>query len=352
MRLFIFRRDLRFEDNNGLRIALKNKITPIFIFNPLQVGRKNSYRSLRAIDFMVERLLNLKISCFYGSDFEVLNSIAKKYKITDIHTNMDYTPFAIKRDEMLKTYCEKNGISFFLHEDYLLAPIGTYTRKENQSYIVFTPFFKKVIDHDFKPRYYKINNINKRKIKTAFSVDPVEFHSQSSRINKIDKRVYIMNKMKKYTGGLSPYIKFGCVSIRECWILKNIRRKLIWREFYYYIGYYNQHVLCENFRNIHNIKWRWNADKFAEWVSGNTGVTCIDEAMQELNETGFINNRKRLLCSNYLCMTLKIHWKHGEKYFATQLVDYDPYVNNGNWQWNAGTGSNTRPLSQQKIKFK
>ncbi len=344
MKIFIFRRDLRFQDNVGLHHALKSgKIIPIFIFNKDQVTSRNSYKSVRAIQFMCERLANLKINLYYGSDAEILGEFKN---VTDVFTNMDYTPFAIERDRKLKCYCDGRKINFHIYEDYLLAPINTFTRNDT-AYKVFTPFYNKY--KTFKPKKYRTNikNLVTKKYTTRFSTKLTKFACR--KISQEDKRTIALSLIKNNKRGLSPYIKFGCVSVRECYKNKDIRRNLIWREFYYYIGYYNQYVLCRNFRNIHKIKWQFSEKKFENWKNGNTGIEKIDEAMKELKKCGFINNRKRLICSNYLCMTLKIHWKHGEKYFATQLVDYDPYVNNGNWQWNAGTGSNTRPYNQQKI---
>ena len=165
------------------------------------------------------------------------------------------------------------------------------------------------------------------------------------------------NSLSIRTTELSAYIKFGCISIREVFhvILKHLGKEnvllsqIFWREFYYYIGYYFPRVLeGKNYnRKFDKIKWRWNKKHFEAWKNGQTGFPVVDAGMRQLNTTGYMHNRGRLITSNFLNRILGIDWRHGEKYYATKLVDYDPIVNNGNWQWSASVGVDPKPYTQR-----
>ena len=380
--IFIFRRDLRLFDNIGLYSAIKkyDKIIPIFIFTPEQVTDKNKFKSENAIQFMVESLKDLdnnlkeynsKLHIFYGDNIQVLQSIIKKISIRAIVFNMDYTKYAIKRDNSIKKLCKDNNIECVIKEDYLLQPISTLNKDNGDPYTVFTPFknngLKFPVD---KPNKYKIKNLSRtNKLKT---VDYIEYKENNDaivrggrilallmlkKIKNQDEYNETRNTVSLETTRLSAYIKFGCVSIREVfWKFKKILGlendligQLYWREFYYYIVYYFPKVLNgENYNKKYDkIKWTSSKSNFIKWTNGETGYPIVDAGMRELNKTGYMHNRARLITSNFLNRMLGMDWRLGEKYYATKLLDYDPAVNNGNWQWIASTGVDPKPYFQR-----
>lgn len=394
--IFIFRRDLRIKDNHGLNYALEHydNIIPIFIFTPEQI-QKNSYKSEHAIQFMTESLECLdnelkqytsKLHYFYGKNIDVLESIMKKVNVESIVTNMDYTPYARKRDQSILKMCEKHGIQFHGVEDYLLSPIGQHFLKDDgEPYQVFTPFKENVFEKDTlieKPRrlhkYIRncqslssihsihlndidiIQNIMKNKNKNSRMIGGRKngLH-HLSMISKFSNYNTERNSVSIETTSLSAYIKFGCLSIREVyWKIRDklgkrneLLSQLIWREFYYYIGYYSPHVLNgEQFNikfNYLDGRWVTNTKHLNKWKEGETGYPIVDAGMRELNATGYMHNRARLITSNFLNRILGQDWRNGEKYFARKLIDYDPLVNNGNWQWIASVGIDTKPYQQR-----
>lgn len=410
--LFIFRRDLRLIDNTGLLYALKNykNVIPIFIYTPEQLGDKNKYRSENAIIFMNECLEELLQDCkkynsylyrFYGTNIDILKKIIKNIEIDSIITNMDYTPYAIKRDKEISKLCKDNNINFHHIEDYLLAPIGTFCKANTgdvkEPYRVFTPFKNylysndKYINKPDKKKSLFKNLVESKGENHKILMDMVIKKSIENYIDYTDKDKYTyvttktliggrknalnkisasnINKHKNYnvdrqfmendTTQLSAYIKFGCISIREVfWRFKDLLgykndllSQLVWREFYFYIGYYFPHVLKgHNYnRNMDHINKKWIKSKLElnAWRDGLTGYPIVDAGMRELNTTGYMHNRSRLITANFLNRILGQDWRRGEEYFSKKLRDYDPLVNNGNWQWISSTGVDTKPSSQR-----
>ena len=380
--LFIFRRDLRLSDNNGLNYAMNNyeNIIPLFIFTPEQVSDKNKFKSNNAIQFMIESLKELNNECknynsklyiFKGENETVLKKLFKKVKINNVIFNMDYTPYAVKRDKEISNLCEKNGINCVMKEDYLLKPVGTMLKSDGYPYTVYTPFknngFKEKIDKPSKDRVKNLVKTSKLK-----SEDYIKYElndnilvnggrknglSQLSKIKNQTKYNTNRNTLSIETSLLSAYIKFGCISIREVyWKIvdklgksNTLLAQLFWREFYYYIAYYFPQVLKgKNYNEKYDdIEWTKNKKNFEKWCNGETGYPVVDAGMRELNETGYMHNRARLITSNFLNRMLGMDWRLGEKYFATMLTDYDPSVNNGNWQWIASTGVDPKPYFQR-----
>lgn len=380
--IFIFRRDLRLIDNKGLNFAMQNykNIIPIFIFTPKQVTKKNKFRSENAIQFMIESLKELddglkkegsKLHLFYGDNIKILKKICNTIDVESIIFNKDYTPYARNRDKKIKDFCTRKNINCIIKEDYLLMDMGCLNKKDGDPYTVFTPFrnngFKQKID---KPERKNIKNLTKtNKLDESgyieYSIND-EILVNGSRINGL-KLLREIRDQKKYnktrnmvsipTTRLSAYIKFGCVSIREVyWKMREILgmkndllSQLFWREFYYYIVYYYPRVLKgKNFNEKYNkIKWIKNKKNFDKWCTGQTGYPIVDAGMRQLNITGYMHNRARLITSNFLNRMLGMDWRLGEKYYAKQLTDYDPAVNNGNWQWIASTGVDPKPYFQR-----
>lgn len=382
--IFIFRRDFRLDDNISFIECYKksDKILPIFIFTPEQVTNKNKYFSSNCFQFMIESLdsldrhlkdkYNTNMHYFYGNNIKVLNDLLKSYNYDSIYFNIDYTNYAKKRDKEIINFCKKNNIECFVKEDYLLNNIGTYLKIDGKEYQKFTPFKNNASNFSISlPHYINYNKNKFDKIKSNlnnlselnkyYSKNP-DLKLEGSRDvalkildNIIEFKDYdlIRNILTQSTTNLSAYIKFGLVSIREvyhCFLKKlgkdnGLITQLYWREFYYYLIYYNPKILNGySLKEQYNkIKWENSSIKFKAWCDGKTGFPIVDAGMREMNETGFMHNRARLITSNILIKILNCDWRMGEKYFATKLIDYDPSVNNGNWQWGAGSGADSQP---------
>ena len=382
--VFIFRRDFRKEDNTGLIKCCKNsdKIYPIFIFTPEQI-KKNIYKSSNAIQFMIESLKELKdslgeLNIFYGDYKKVIENLIKNNKIKSIYTNTDYTPYAIKRDEDIQKICDKHNIDFELLDDICLLKPGTVLNGSGNAYQKFTPFYKKCITNKpnkidkYNVKLSKISKIDSKYKITWYKLHKYYKHNNELNINggrknalkaldKIKKDDYdeyakYRNMLLYQTTQLSGYLKFGCISIREVYelLLKKydindpIIRQLYWRDFYYQVGYHFPRVFGKSLKSKYDkIKWLGKKSYLEAWKKGETGFPVVDACMTQLNRTGYMHNRGRLIVASFLIKNLQIDWREGEKYFATQLLDYDPLVNNGNWQWVSGSGAD----SQQYIRI-
>ncbi|MBW2969605.1 DNA photolyase family protein [Candidatus Woesearchaeota archaeon] len=379
--VFIFRRDLRLEDNTGLIAALKenDKVIPCFIFDPRQV-KNNPYKSENSIQFMIESLEDLekqlkpaKLYTFYGKTEQVIKKIVKKEKIETIYVNRDYTPFSKKRDKAINKICTLKQ-----YDDYLLNAPEEVLKDDGKPYTIFTPYYKKATKKQVKkPAKNKHNNYYTKPIKTynykkLVKKNPdIYVHGGRTNCLKLLKNLpqnysNTHNYPAKDTTLLSAHNKFGTCSIREVYhTIKEkqgwhspILRQLYWRDFFTQIVHHYPHVIGHSFRKKYEkIKWSYDKKKFKAWCQGKTGFPIVDAGMRQLNKTGFMHNRVRMIVAQFLTKDLHIDWKLGEKYFATKLVDYDPSVNNGNWQWSASTGCDAQPYFRifnpwrQQIKF-
>lgn len=387
MNLFIFHRDLRLNDNTSLIKQLKEfkEITPIFIFTPEQINPKeNDYFSNNSVQFMIESLHELKdsikknngtLSFFKGDTMDVLNSIHKMHDIQSIAYNIDYTPYALQRDENIKEFCKQHNIKHIAEEDYVLHPILNLetTKKDKTPYQKFTSFKNQCsklkvnpVDsfHQFHFKNYSFTKYLIHDIDVFYEPNPyINVHGGRTNGLTILKNIkqfkdYNSNRdMLTYkTTFLSAHNHFSTVSIREVYysILNelghsNLINELYWRDFYINITYFFPHVLNgqinktnKPFKEI-KIKWSTNKNHFIKWCKGETGFPIIDAAMRQLNTTGFMHNRARMCTSMFLTKDLHISWIWGEQYFATKLVDYSPMQNNGGWQWSSSTGTDSQP---------
>lgn len=383
--LFIFRRDFRVKDNIGLHecITYANKkdckIIPTFIIDDKQVKKKD-YFSNKSFQFLTESIddLNKQIGkdvFIYEGKKHVLSHLEDlKYEVKAVFSNRDFTPYAQKRDDILEKECKKRQISCMFYDDYTLLDLNEVVSGNNSFYKVFTPFFNKV------------KTIEIQKVKNLYTKDLELFESVKSTIKLIDLynhqnnpilkggREEAWNRLKKHsyktykdkrdfphqeaTTMMSAYLKYGCISIREFyWYIYNkygkdheLIRQLFWKEFYAYITYHFPHVLegmlydNQNNRtfkeNLNNkIQWQNDRNYFQAWCEGKTGFPIVDAGIRQMNQTGFMHNRLRMITSMFLTKHLHVDWRWGEKYFATKLIDYDPASNNGGWQWSAGTGT-------------
>ena len=386
--LFIYHRDFRIVDNIGLNYAMQNcnNVLPIFIFTNEQINDNNKFKSSNSIQFMVESLDNLdktlkkhnsKMHYFYGNYIEILEEITNTINVNNIIFNIDYTPYAKKRTEKVEKFCEENKINCITQEDYLLAPIGSFLKSDGDPYTIYTPFknhvlsLKNLINN---PKRIAPKNLSKTNKLNTISLDVIdEYYEQNENIlvhggrNNSKKIIRNLKNFNDYqdtrnmlsenTTHLSAYIKYGCLSIREVfYILLNLYNinhgliaQLIWREFYFYIANYFPDVLKgKNYNKKYDkIKWNNSNKLYNLWIQGRTGYPIVDAAMVQINTQGYMHNRGRLITSNFLNRLLGYHWTKGEKYFANKLVDYDPSVNNGNWQWIASTGVDPKPFNQR-----
>ncbi len=393
--LFIFRRDLRCADNTGLIAAARNstKIIPCFIFDPRQVGKENKYRSDNAVQFMIESLNELvqelkdhdgKLYFFYGKAHEVVENICKMGLIDAIFFNQDYTPFSKQRDDAIVKVAARYDVSCMIFDDLLLHLPTDVLKKNGEPYSVFTPFYKNaqklMVNEAHQFRY---NNFYTQKIDGSYhNIPPQVTWQENKNIHVHGGRSVaqkILRSLKKFsnyqsthdfpehaTSNLSAHNKFGTLSIREVYhaIGKTLGyehpliRQLYWRDFFSIIAFYFPRVFGHAYHEKYDrIAWSTNKKKFEQWCQGLTGFPMVDAGMRQLNETGFMHNRVRMIVASFLVKDLHISWLWGERYFAQKLVDYDPAVNNGNWQWAASTGTDAQPYFrifnpwQQQIKF-
>ena len=366
--VFWFRRDLRLADNTGLNAALSSglPVLPLFIFdkNILDNLPKDDARltfiheSLADIDKKL-RKENTGILTKYGKPAEVWKELLGSYDIQEVYTNKDYEPYARRRDGEIAKMVEKAGGSFKRYKDQVIHEERDVLKDDGDPYTVYTPYKNKWLSI-FDPEKYKPQPLVKdgewfEHNEPFMSLEDIDFEKSSIEVPPIhleDLESYGETRnfpIKDSTSHLGPHLRFGTVSVRK--IIDDLSDKadvflseLIWREFFMTILYHFPKVVDHNFKAKYDqIKWRNNEDEFKRWCEGNTGYPIVDAGMRELNTTGYMHNRVRMITASFLCKHLLIDWKWGEAYFAEKLLDYDLSANNGNWQWAAGTGCDAAP---------
>jgi deoxyribodipyrimidine photo-lyase len=382
--LFIFRRDFRLSDNIGLINASKScdRLYTCFIFTPEQVGKSNSYRSQNAIQFMIESLDELSTTIrelggellfFYGKNAPILKDLIKVLDINGIFFNKDYTPYAIERDNEIEDMCKKMQISCQMSQDYYLYEPGTIL-SSGHAYKKYTPFYDAVLHNPVtEPTAKKPTNLHRptSRIPEIITLKSAYDHFTKTnpailvhggRKNAILRLKKACRDQSKYdvqrnmftseTTFLSAYIKFGCVSVREVYhsfkkaygLHHGLIRELLWREFFVHVLYGYPQVVGKSYQpRYQHLKWQNSESRLKRWQNGETGFPLIDASMRQLNATGYMHNRGRMAVATFLVKTLLIDWRHGEKYFATKLTDYDLASNNGNWQGISSTGVDMKP---------
>ena len=381
--LFIFRRDLRIIDNKGLLEASSKclNVFTVFIFTPEQVTGANKFKSDNAVQFMIESLQDLSIAIsqkgghlytFYGKNDAIVKQLINALDIDLIFFNADYSPYAVKRDQQIADMSIKMDVGVFKGNDYYLLEPGTILNGTGHVYQKFTPFYNTAHTKHVDPPINKaINNLAKtsRHLQNIISLDTAlhRFTTENPEVHRVvsggrQEAIHTLkvaiksqthysrthNDLFKETTMMSAAIKFGCLSIRE--VYKAFRnntdliRQLWWRDFYANILFAFPDVLGSALKpNYNKIRWHDNLTWFKCWTKGLTGYPIVDAGMRQLNATGYMHNRARLIVASFLVKTLLISWTHGEKYFAKMLTDYDPASNNGNWQWIAGSGADSQP---------
>ncbi len=389
--IFWFRRDLRLDDNAGLFKALQNNIPvlPIFIFDknildklPKDDARVSFiFKTILALRKELEENYNSSLALFYGTPIEVFQKILndKTYDVKAIYTNHDYEPYALHRDATIKEVLQKNHIPFNTYKDQVIFERDEIVKKDGNPYVVYTPYknqwkerFKsidlknydsKALSHNF------IKNTELPKVSldgigfTKSSIDVPEYTLTSILIQNYEGTRNYPAKVNG-TSRLGPHLRFGTISIRA--ILKKaiteenevFWSELIWREFFMQILWHYPYTKDSSFKPKYDrIQWRNNEEEFERWKNGLTGYPIVDAGMRELNATGYMHNRVRMLVASFLCKHLLIDWRWGETYFAEKLLDYELAANIGNWQWAAGSGVDAAPYfrifnpTTQTIKF-
>lgn len=371
--IFWFRRDLRLNDNAGLYHALKENETvlPIFIFDDDILDQLEDKADARVnfIHYHIEKIqlallqINSSLLVLKGKPKDVFSFIANKYKITKVYTNHDYEPYAIKRDKEVEILVNSFGASFHTFKDQVIFEKEEVLKDDQKPYTVFTPYMRKwksKLNH-FYTKPYPTNNYFNHFIKTpAFSVPTLhEIGFKSVKIEfpdlKINEQVVKLYKEQRDfpsingTSRLSVHLRFGTVSIRslvsqalilnETWL-----NELIWREFYMMILFHFPHVINKSFKPAYDqIPWSNNQNHFDLWCAGKTGYPIVDAGMNELNQTGFMHNRVRMITASFLTKHLLVDWRWGEAYFAKKLIDFELSSNNGGWQWSASSGCDAAP---------
>lgn len=375
---------MRLEDNLGLlhTLAAATQVVPAFIFDPRQIDpKKNDYFSEPAFHFLLNSLTELdkalrgrgsQLYVFYGHPAEVVQSLIQTDAIDTVVVNKDYTPFARKRDTEIADVCAKYSVPFKQHDDVTLSPIEDIRTGQQKLYTVFTPFMRKAVLHEVAtPRknnfsnYFSAALTTKTVPLTQFSAPCQNMHlALTGGRQEGLARLADTDYLKQYkdarnipsiegTSRLSAHHKFGTISIRETYAMavtgtgrgSQFISELYWRDFYYYTAYHFPNVFTHSFLPwASQLQWVNDTKQFTAWCEGKTGVPLVDAGMRELNSTGWMHNRARMVVASYLTKNLLIDWRWGEKYFASKLIDYDPAQNNGGWQWSASVGTDPRPL--------
>ncbi|MGO4905898.1 cryptochrome/photolyase family protein [Flavobacterium sp. W20_MBD1_R3] len=368
--VFWFRRDLRLEDNIGLFQALHSTypVVPIFIFDDsiLDSLPKNDARvgfihqSLSKINVQLQEV-GSSILVKKGKTTAVWQSLLQEFDVKEVFFNKDYEPYAIQRDKAVCGFLETNKTSCYSFKDQVIFEEKEITKADGLSYTVYTPFKNKwlekyksiapVQEYDIEPHYSNFS-------KTGFafpSLEQIGFEESPIKVRPHNLK-FIANYQDirdfpalDKTSYLSPHLRFGTVSIRKLvnWAFhKNdvFLSELIWREFFMQILFSFPKVVTQNFKSAYDgIQWRNDEADFKRWCSGTTGYPMVDAGMRQLNETGYMHNRVRMVVASFLIKHLMIQWQWGEAYFAEKLLDYDMSANVGNWQWAAGTGCDAAP---------
>jgi deoxyribodipyrimidine photo-lyase len=383
------------------------QIIPIFIFTPEQIEKneyKSPFAVHFLIESLKElhedlTTYNSQLHIFKGKIIEILSQIHKRHKIRQITFNSDYTPYAKKRDAEIKAFAKEHNIECLSYEDALLTNPALVHKDDNKPYTIYTPFYKKaslspVNQPQTNPKLK--NQFKKLKEYNAVQTHDIleEIRSKHELPSTENKKVFLNNQANaqgftsserltggrsnglkllkrlqnlseyttnrdipslSYTSHLSPHHKFGTISIRETYHIARQHlgegcqyiKELYWRDFATYIAFHFPHVFGKEFQHQYqNLEWEYTKESnesFKKWCEGKTGFPIVDAGMRELNMTGYMHNRVRMIVASFLTKDLHIDWRLGEKYFAQKLIDYDPSVNNTSWQWAASTGCDAQP---------
>lgn len=370
--VFWFRRDLRLEDNAGLYAALTSghKVLPIFIFDTEIIHKLPSKDArIEMIHAALGKMTNAmkgnrcNVGMYLGKPKAAFESLIKKYPIKKVVTNRDYEPYASERDDQIADLLKENDIAFETHKDHVIFEKSEVSKDDGLPYKVYTPYSRKWLkrfDQEGLQHYPSENHLNQLAEVSQPEVSLQELGFEPSYIEQPQYR-FDESIIRTYeatrnfpaldnTSKTGAHLRFGTLSIRKmvkkAAAEENITflKELIWREFFMQILWHFPHTSKQCFKpQYERIQWRNNEEEFKRWCEGNTGYPFVDAGMRELNATGFMHNRVRMLVGSFLCKHLLIDWRWGEAYFAEKLLDYEMSSNVGNWQWVAGCGVDAAP---------
>ncbi len=369
-----FRRDLRLADNAALYYALRTEypVLPVFIFDKIILDELEN-KADRRVDFIRRVIVEMQevlekagatFHVLYNTPEKAFNELVQTYEIAEVHANEDYEPYATERDHHIKTLLKKHGAELFLHKDQVVLDKTEVLKDDGKPYTVFTPYSKKwkstltnfhltayparkYFKHFFQHAPKQIPSLKAMGFsETKGAFPPTTFNEDLIRA---------YGKQRDFPGihgtsHLGMHLRFGTISIRK--LAKKAQglsdvflSELIWREFYQCIlAHFPQVGKGKAFKPAYDhIKWRYDEKEFEKWCEGQTGYPIVDAGMRELNETGFMHNRVRMITASFLSKHLLLDWRRGEAYFAEKLLDYDLAANNGGWQWAAGSGCDAAP---------
>ncbi len=371
--IFWFRRDLRLEDNAGLYHALKSghPVQPVFIFDTNILDELEDKADQR-LTFIYEALARIQeqlvklgatLDVRHGQPETVFQALEKYYDIQSIFLNQDYEPYARKRDNAIYSYFKEKGTSVRGFKDQVIFEKNEVLKNDGKPYTIYTPYANKWLSlvtpfflKSYPTKKYR-NNFHKRSETKLPSLQKLGFKNTHSSFPSPDPESGLTKDYDKTrdipgikgTTRISVHLRFGTISIRKL-VTRTSKlnhtylKELIWREFYQMILFHFPEVIDTSFKKDYDkIQWRNNEKDFEAWCNGLTGYPIVDAGMRELNETGFMHNRARMITASFLTKHLLIDWRWGEAYFAKKLLDYDLAANNGGWQWAAGSGCDAAP---------
>ncbi len=314
------------------------------------------YESLSKINKQLNNH-NASLQILKGQIDDVWEKLVTTYDIQKVYLNKDYEPYAIKRDQKIKEFLNSKGIEMKTFKDQVIFEEDEIVKADGKPYTVFTPYKRKWLENFTKVNLNLISNFDNfyKKIIDFPSLNQLGLKNSTIKVKKYSlKNVSTYSETRNFpnldsTSYLSPHLRFGTISVRQ--IITELKNKsetflseLIWREFFMQIIYHFPHVVTKNFRPKYDgIQWVNDKKDYIKWCQGKTGYPLVDAGMRQLNETGYMHNRVRMVTAGFLCKHLLIDWRYGEAYFAKKLLDYELSSNNGNWQWAAGTGCDAAP---------
>lgn len=372
--IFWFRRDLRLDDNVGFYKALHGKypVLPLFIFDS-EILNELPEDDAR-ITFIFETLQKMRnelqehgssLAIYHGKPEEVFKKVISDFEVQNVITNRDYEPYAKKRDESIQELLEEKDIGFYTYKDQVIFEKDEVVKDDGDPYVVYTPFmktWKAKFKKEYGEKIYYTNESLKNLYQNSrlpnLTLSDIGFKKSNIEIPDYDVTPTTIQEYEKRrnfpaedaTSHLGPHLRFGTVSIRK--IMKKATaeknevfwQELIWREFFMQILWHFPETVENAFKKKYDrIEWRNNETEFKKWKDGKTGYPLVDAGMRQLNKTGYMHNRVRMVVASFLCKHLLIDWRWGEAYFAEKLLDYEMASNVGNWQWAAGSGIDAAP---------
>jgi deoxyribodipyrimidine photo-lyase len=372
--VFWFRRDLRLHDNAGLFHALTSgfNVLPVFIFDSAILDKLNG--DDKRVSFISQALDSINhilakyqttVQLFYGKPALIFNQLLATYSISTVFANHDYEPYALERDQQVKALLAEKGVLFRTFKDQVVFEKDEVVKPDGEPYTVFTPYSRKWLEklnnnagvlHCWNSSDY-IHNFFETETNRKLEISDFGFNEISNVFKPFELNEQILQLYDKTrdfpaldsTSKVSVHLRFGTVSVRDL-VAKALTinpvwlNELIWREFFMQILWHFPHVVNKPFKPRYQfINWLNNESDFNSWCKGETGFPMVDAGMRELNETGFMHNRVRMVTASFLVKHLLVNWQWGEAYMATKLLDFELSSNNGNWQWAAGTGCDSAP---------